>query len=113
MESTRAIDRTLIVDVMCEAVHEQLLEGAEPGQMLPAVEEDTVLFGQDGLLDSLGLVSAIMEIEERVRSASVFRSSSPDSTCSSRRTRRSCASVCAPSAASGWPPTRNRAESRS
>jgi acyl carrier protein len=69
MERTQAIDRTLIVDAICEAVQEQILEGAEAGEALPDVEEDTVLFGQDGLLDSLGLVSAILEIEERVRAA--------------------------------------------
>lgn len=40
------------------------------GQPAPRFDENTVLFGPDGLLDSVALVSFVIDVEEAIRSAS-------------------------------------------
>ena len=40
---------------------------AEQGARMPdAIDEDTVVFGKGALLDSLGLVTMVMELEQRL-----------------------------------------------
>lgn len=46
---------------------EELNQQLPPEQQVP-VSSDTLLFGHEGLLDSLGLVSLILIVEERVAS---------------------------------------------
>lgn len=36
----------------------------ENNETAPAIHEDTVIFGSDGVLDSLGLVSLVVKLEE-------------------------------------------------
>jgi acyl carrier protein len=37
-----------------------------PGEFVKTIDEETILFGADGLLDSLGLVSVVLDIEQQV-----------------------------------------------
>ncbi|GIX21517.1 MAG: hypothetical protein KatS3mg121_0300 [Gammaproteobacteria bacterium] len=54
--------RETVLEVIREAVHEAL-EGRGDVQGA-ALEEDTVLFGEGGLLDSMGLVTAVVAVEQ-------------------------------------------------
>lgn len=53
------IDREAVVGIICETAKE-----IAPGA--PAMDEGTRLFGSQGFLDSLGLVSLVLDIEQRV-----------------------------------------------
>src|SRR4051812_20326081 len=56
------IERPVAYAVVVEALRESLAQG---GVELPAnVGEDTVLVGKDAVLDSLGVVSLIVEVEQ-------------------------------------------------
>lgn len=43
--------------------------GLPPSHASVVLNEDTILFGRDGLLDSVALVSFILDVEEAIRSA--------------------------------------------
>jgi len=61
------IERTVAYDIVVASLEEVF---AQTGTPLPeAVSGDTVLVGKDAVLDSLGVVSLIVEVEQRVEEA--------------------------------------------
>jgi hypothetical protein len=60
------IERTVAYDIVIASLEEVF---AQTGSSLPGtVNGDTVLVGKDAVLDSLGVVSLIVEVEQRVES---------------------------------------------
>ena len=61
------IQRTVAYDIVVASLGEVF---AQTGTPLPeAVNGDTVLVGKDAVLDSLGVVSLIVEVEQRLESS--------------------------------------------
>ena len=60
------MDRTIAYDIVVASLQETLLQSGMPA--LENINGDTVLVGKDAVLDSLGVVSLIVEIEQRVES---------------------------------------------
>lgn len=58
------IERTVAYDIVVASLQEVFVQTAMPAP--EAVTEETVLVGKDAVLDSLGVVSLIVEIEQRV-----------------------------------------------
>jgi len=58
------IDRTAALEIVKASLQEVFVQNAMPAP--DAVSEDTVLVGKDAVLDSLGVVSLIVEVEQRV-----------------------------------------------
>ena len=53
--------------LVIESIHETLSEMSEEDQApMPTLNESTRLIGRKGVLDSLGLVSAIVNIEQKL-----------------------------------------------
>ena len=60
------IERTAALNIVYASIQEVF---AQTGLEAPAaLDEDTVLVGKDAVLDSLGVVSLIVEVEQRVES---------------------------------------------
>ena len=58
------IERAAALNIVIASIQEVF---AQTGEAAPAVlTEDTVLVGKDAVLDSLGVVSLIVEVEQRV-----------------------------------------------
>jgi acyl carrier protein len=57
------IDRAAAVDIVSRSLRE-LIE--QLGDTPPEITEDTVIVGKDAVVDSLGLVSLVVEIEQRL-----------------------------------------------
>ena len=56
-----------INDLVISSINEILSqESEEVGQPLPNIEPSTILLGKKGVLDSLALVSAVVNIEEKL-----------------------------------------------
>jgi acyl carrier protein len=64
------VDRARVVEIVRSSVEEHLLDMALPDESsAPSpqeLEEDTVIFGREGFLDSLGLVTLVLSIEQQV-----------------------------------------------
>ncbi|HEY2408706.1 MAG TPA: hypothetical protein VGI10_22025 [Polyangiaceae bacterium] len=60
------IEGTTAYDVIVASLQEVFVQSGMPA--LEAVNGDTVLVGKDAVLDSLGVVSLIVEIEQRIES---------------------------------------------
>jgi hypothetical protein len=61
------IERSVAYDIVVASLEEVF---AQTGAPLPqGVNDDTVLVGKDAVLDSLGVVSLIVEVEQRIESA--------------------------------------------
>lgn len=58
--------RAVVVQMVLAGVREALALSTEAGADPAAVTEDTFLIGQGAVLDSMGLVTAILEIEQRL-----------------------------------------------
>ncbi|HCE17439.1 MAG TPA: hypothetical protein DEQ80_06235 [Anaerolinea thermolimosa] len=60
------IERAGIIELITTSAQDvlQMRDGA--GEQLPALGEETRLIGQGAILDSLGLVSLIVEVEQRL-----------------------------------------------
>lgn len=58
-------DRTAVAEIVMAGVREALSLAATEGESA-SVSEDTFLIGQSAVLDSMGLVTAILEIEQRL-----------------------------------------------
>ena len=58
------MDRTAISSLVLETLRNFGLPPAQNGANL---NEETILFGRDGLLDSVALVSFILDVEEAIR----------------------------------------------
>ncbi|MGQ0601606.1 MAG: hypothetical protein ACT4QE_07925 [Anaerolineales bacterium] len=58
--------RAVVVQMVLASVREALALSTEAGADPAAVNEDTFLIGQGAVLDSMGLVTAILEIEQRL-----------------------------------------------
>ena len=58
------IDRNAAYDIVVASLQETLAQSGMPP--LASVNGDTVLVGKDAVLDSLGLVSLIVEVEQRL-----------------------------------------------
>jgi acyl carrier protein len=58
------IERTVAYDIVVASLQEVFVQSGMPA--LESITEDTVLVGKDAVLDSLGVVSLIVEIEQRV-----------------------------------------------
>jgi acyl carrier protein len=69
MEATSLVDRARLIYEITAAVQDQVIEDASFEDAHPQITEETVLFGATGLLDSLGLVATIVNIEQRVEAA--------------------------------------------
>jgi hypothetical protein len=59
------MERSTLITLVLQTLKSFMLPA--PGQILPDLCEDTVLFGRDGLLDSTALVSFILDVEEAIR----------------------------------------------
>jgi acyl carrier protein len=57
------IERAAAVDIVTRSLRE-LIE--QLGDAPPDITEDTVIVGKDAVVDSLGLVSLVVEIEQRL-----------------------------------------------
>jgi acyl carrier protein len=57
------IDRVAVVDIVTRSLRE-LIE--QLGDTPPEITEDTVIVGKDAVVDSLGVVSLVVEIEQRL-----------------------------------------------
>lgn len=65
MEAMRVeLNRQMVVDTILSALHD-LLEANTEGE-LPALDETTQLIGRSAVLDSMGLVTLIVEVEQRL-----------------------------------------------
>lgn len=60
------MDRTALSALVIETLRNF---GLPPGHADTTLNGDTVLFGRDGLLDSVALVSFILDLEEAIRAA--------------------------------------------
>ena len=58
------IERTVAYDIVVASLEEVLVQSGLPP--LQSVTGETVLVGKDAVLDSLGVVSLIVEVEQRV-----------------------------------------------
>lgn len=58
------IERTVAYDIVVASLQEVFAQSGMPAPEV--VTEDTVLVGKDAVLDSLGVVSLIVEVEQRV-----------------------------------------------
>lgn len=58
--------RAVVVQIVLAGVREAMTLSTEAGADPAAVTEDTFLIGQGAALDSMGLVTAILEIEQRL-----------------------------------------------
>jgi len=58
------IDRNAAYDIVVTSLQETLAQSGMPA--LTNVNGDTVLVGKDAVLDSLGVVSLIVEVEQRL-----------------------------------------------
>jgi acyl carrier protein len=58
------IDRTAALEIVKASLQEVFVQTGMPAP--DAVTEETVLVGKDAVLDSLGVVSLIVEVEQRV-----------------------------------------------
>jgi acyl carrier protein len=57
------IDRTAAVDIVTRSLRELI---DQLGDTPPDITEDTVIVGKDAVVDSLGVVSLVVEIEQRL-----------------------------------------------
>ncbi len=64
-----APDRAAVAAIVCEAVRDALALASGEDVPAEAVTEATALIGQAAVLDSMGLVSAILDIEQRLAEA--------------------------------------------
>ncbi len=64
------VDKDRVLEIVRSSVEEHLLDMALPGESsAPSpgeLREDTVIFGREGFLDSLGLVALVLSIEQQV-----------------------------------------------
>lgn len=67
MESTNSVDRAQLLAQIADAVHDQVMEDLPLEEVPAQITEQTVLFGPGGVLDSLGLVATLLNIEQRVQ----------------------------------------------
>jgi acyl carrier protein len=58
------IERTVAFDIVVASLQEVFVQSGMPAP--ETITDDTVLVGKDAVLDSLGVVSLIVEIEQRV-----------------------------------------------
>jgi acyl carrier protein len=58
------IERKVAYDIVIESLNEVFVQLGSPAPS--NITEDTVLVGQDAVVDSLGVVSLIVEIEQRL-----------------------------------------------
>lgn len=58
------IERSVALAVVVASLHEVVEQNGLPA--LTSVTEETVLVGKDAVLDSLGVVSLIVEVEQRI-----------------------------------------------
>jgi acyl carrier protein len=58
------IDRAVALEIVKASLAEVFVQTGMPAP--DAVDEETVLVGKDAVLDSLGVVSLIVEVEQRV-----------------------------------------------
>jgi len=58
------IERTVAYDIVVQSLAEVFVQSGMPAP--ESVTEDTVLVGKDAVLDSLGVVSLIVEVEQRL-----------------------------------------------
>ena len=63
-KSLKMIERTVAYDVVVASLQEVFVQSGMPAP--EAITEETVLVGKDAVLDSLGVVSLIVEVEQRV-----------------------------------------------
>jgi acyl carrier protein len=59
-------NREVVAELVITGVREALALAQGEGAALDTVTEDTFLIGQSAVLDSMGLVTAILEIEQRL-----------------------------------------------
>jgi acyl carrier protein len=61
------IERNIAYEIVVASLQEVFVQSGLPA--VESVTEDTVLVGKDAVLDSLGVVSLIVEVEQRVEAA--------------------------------------------
>jgi len=65
MPSMQTIDRAAVAHLILETLQD--FDLPEESSVPAGFSEHTILFGRDGLLDSIGLVSFILDVEENLR----------------------------------------------
>ena len=58
------MDRNIAVDVVVACIREAIEQSGNP--MPPEINEETVIVGKGAVLDSMGVVSLIVDIEQRL-----------------------------------------------
>ena len=61
------IDRNVAYEIVIESLNEVFIQAGTPAPEV--ITEQTVLVGADAVLDSLGVVSLIVEIEQRLEAS--------------------------------------------
>lgn len=64
-----SMERSQLLTLVLEQIEEHLQQtqiGNDVSQPLPKISEDTPLYGKDGLVDSLGLVSIVLSVEQAI-----------------------------------------------
>jgi D-alanine--poly(phosphoribitol) ligase subunit 2 len=61
----KQMNRAELINIIVDRVNEQL-SALPDAPAAEAVNEETVLFGETGLLDSLGLVSVVLDVEASI-----------------------------------------------
>lgn len=59
------MDRLALANLILDTLRN--FDFGDPAKVSVDFTEDTLLFGRDGLLDSIGLVSFILDLEENIR----------------------------------------------
>jgi hypothetical protein len=62
------MDRNAISEIIIDTLRS--FDFVDPDKLRPVFNETTVLFGNEGLFDSIGLVTFILDVEENIRSKS-------------------------------------------
>lgn len=62
------MDRTQMVEIVLDAVRAEMEAVADPTASSGVIDEATPLLGDGAPIDSLGLVSVIVQVEESIRS---------------------------------------------
>lgn len=60
------MERSQLLTLVLGQIEEHLRQTNTDGAPLPKIDEDTPLYGKDGLVDSLGLVAIVLSVEQTI-----------------------------------------------
>lgn len=62
----QSMERSQLLTLVLGQIEEHLRQTNTDGAPLPKIDEDTPLYGKDGLVDSLGLVAIVLSVEQTI-----------------------------------------------